>query len=158
MTDRNSLGSVQDDMANCEISNVQPPKLFKLNLDCFDELFDYLSLQDLYSVVKTCKRMQIVTGDYFRRNYSAAKIYLTNDGLYTIYDIVNNCRRVYLPEFNGFIINISCEGLFIKNIKPYELDSISKIEILHVKQFCTTICALPYCENLKRLDLCILGE
>lgn len=35
--------------------------IFKLTIDCFDEIFDYLSLQDLSSFGQTCKAMQIVS-------------------------------------------------------------------------------------------------
>lgn len=37
-------------------SNVESsPKLFQLNNDCFDEIFEYLCVEDLHSFGQTCK-------------------------------------------------------------------------------------------------------
>ena len=36
------------------------PKIFKLNIDCFDEIFEYLSLKDLHSLGQTYRTMQQV--------------------------------------------------------------------------------------------------
>lgn len=60
-----------------------PPKIFKLDIDCFNEIFEYLSMEDVHSVGKTCKTMQQVAGEYFRQNCSAAKNICKNDGFYT---------------------------------------------------------------------------
>lgn len=51
------------------------PAIFKLTIDCFDDLFDYLSLKDLSSIGQTCKAMQRVAGEYFKRNYFAFEDY-----------------------------------------------------------------------------------
>ncbi|XP_031632862.1 uncharacterized protein LOC116346793 [Contarinia nasturtii] len=48
----------------------QKPKIFKLNGDCFGEIFEYLQLIDLYRFGQTCKKMQQVAGAYFRQNYA----------------------------------------------------------------------------------------
>lgn len=45
--------------------------IFKLNTDCCDEIFEFLSLKDLHSLALTCKPMQKVTGEYFQRNHKA---------------------------------------------------------------------------------------
>lgn len=44
------------------------PMIFKLNIHCFDEMFEYLSLKDLLSFGQTCKGLQNVAGKYFKRN------------------------------------------------------------------------------------------
>lgn len=41
----------------------------KLDIDCFEEVFDYLSFADLISVSKTCKRLYRVAGYCFGENY-----------------------------------------------------------------------------------------
>lgn len=46
------------------------PDILKLNINCFEELFEYLSFEDLFSVVKTCKRLQQITTYIVQQNYS----------------------------------------------------------------------------------------
>lgn len=46
--------------------------IFKLNIDCFDELLDYLSTNDLLALGRTCKTLQQVVGEYMKENCSAA--------------------------------------------------------------------------------------
>lgn len=46
-----------------------PPRIFKLNVDCFEELFDWLSLADLRAFRQTCKRMKRVVDYYIEINY-----------------------------------------------------------------------------------------
>lgn len=48
------------------------PDIFRLTIDCFDEIFEYLSLADVYSVGQTCKRLQKVAGTYYKHNFPAA--------------------------------------------------------------------------------------
>lgn len=43
--------------------------IFKLNVDCFERLFDYLSLRDIVSLSQTCKRMKQIGGYYFRETF-----------------------------------------------------------------------------------------
>lgn len=56
----------------------QSPPIFKLHAICCDDLFDFLSLKDLYSLGLTCKRMQRLTGIYFQENY------FKNDPIYLV--------------------------------------------------------------------------
>lgn len=75
-------------------------KIFKLDIDCFDEVFEYLSLKDLHSVGQTCKFMQQVAGQYFRRNYIKAEKFTNDDGIYTV---SSGSNRVKISGFNQFI-------------------------------------------------------
>lgn len=43
--------------------------IFKLNVDCFEDWFDWLSLKDLKALRLTCKRMKQVVDYYIRINY-----------------------------------------------------------------------------------------
>lgn len=45
--------------------------MLKLNTDCCDEIFEFLSLEDLHSLSQTSRTMRTVTGEYFRRNYKS---------------------------------------------------------------------------------------
>lgn len=77
---------------------VTPPKIFKLTIDCFDEIFEYLSLGDLIKFGFTCKTMQQIAGKYFKRNYSAAENICEKDGIIK--------EGNYLECFNEFISSI----------------------------------------------------
>lgn len=45
-----------------ELKSVFPIEapIFALNIDCFEEIFDYLSLKDVHSFGQTCKALQKV--------------------------------------------------------------------------------------------------
>ena len=46
--------------APVNVQNEEPtPAIFKLNAICCDDLFEWLSLEDLHSLGQTCKRMQL---------------------------------------------------------------------------------------------------
>ncbi|XP_055306451.1 uncharacterized protein LOC129570762 [Sitodiplosis mosellana] len=77
------------------------PKIFKLDIDCFDEIFEYLSLEDLHSFGQTCKTMQQVTGQYFKRNYVGAEKFTNEDGIYTVCSGIEH--RTKISGFNQFI-------------------------------------------------------
>lgn len=53
--------------------------IFKLNIDCCNEIFEYLTLEDLCSLGKTCKSMQNVTGEYFKIKFKFTDKYITKD-------------------------------------------------------------------------------
>lgn len=52
----------------------QTGDIFKLDIDCFEESFDYLPFKDLVNVGETCKRLQRVAGYCYQQNYSAAAV------------------------------------------------------------------------------------
>lgn len=47
-------------------SEVSPPVIFKLYMDCFVEIFDYLSLKDLIAFGNTCKRLCPYAGHWWK--------------------------------------------------------------------------------------------
>ncbi|XP_055306167.1 uncharacterized protein LOC129570540 [Sitodiplosis mosellana] len=47
--------------------------ILKLNIDCFEELFEWLSLADLRSLRQTCKRMKQAVDYFIKINYPAVK-------------------------------------------------------------------------------------
>lgn len=93
-------------------SSHQDPSLspiFNLTVDCCDEIFDYLSLEDLNSFGKTCKTFQKVAGEYFKRNYLSLETFCGKDGTYTSYsnDTGVHDQRIEISIFNPVIANIS---------------------------------------------------
>lgn len=47
--------------------------IWQLNVDCFYRLFDYLSLDELIAIGRTCKRMQRLVGRFIYENYRAKR-------------------------------------------------------------------------------------
>lgn len=99
---RKSIENEQNQIAaqNTELQ----PDIFKLNVDCFEEIFDYLSLGDLASFGRTCKRMQQVAGHWFRENYKervitarSRCIQMGNDE-----EIKINCFSEYITSITFF--------------------------------------------------------
>lgn len=45
------------------------PHIFKLNVDCFEHLFEWFSLSDLLVLRRTCKRIQKVVDYYIKLTY-----------------------------------------------------------------------------------------
>lgn len=60
------------------------PQIFKLDVDCVEEMFDWLSINDINSVAETCIRMQRITGDYFQP--TLATLELKYDGEFKMLD------------------------------------------------------------------------
>lgn len=57
--------------------------ILKLNVDCLEELFDWLSLADLRSLRQTCKRLKRVVSYSFKTNFVMEKI---GYGKFRLYD------------------------------------------------------------------------
>lgn len=75
----------QNDVASSEAAaaNVESKtEVFKLDTDCWDEVFDCLSLEDVHSFGQTCKAFQRVTGQYFQWQYGNLSSDCMEDGIY----------------------------------------------------------------------------
>lgn len=79
-----------------------PPEIFRLNVDCYHEIFDWLSQSDIIAIGKTCTRLQQVAGDFFRDNYGIKFARGENDGVYVLSQLSN--------VFSQYIRNISISG------------------------------------------------
>ncbi|XP_031635826.1 uncharacterized protein LOC116348820 [Contarinia nasturtii] len=113
------------------------PEIFKLNIDCFDEIFEYLNVKDLYSIGQTCKRMNKVAGEYFKENHSLGRMLCEKDGIYTICWQNNhknrpNDKRFLISGFNKFMPCIANNGYgIIKYIESHgsEFESTKHISL-----------------------------
>ncbi|XP_031637223.1 uncharacterized protein LOC116349772 [Contarinia nasturtii] len=139
------------------ISNVehhQPSSsIFNLIGHCIDELLEYLSLKDLHSLGQTCRTMQCVTGKFFTRNYSAAKIVCESDGIYVIH--LSHCNRIIeripIPGFIQFITSVAIEG----DLGPFKFIKLHANEFKLVKHLSlTNVCVSQQTTNYikKMLD------
>lgn len=73
--------------------------IFNLTVDCCDEIFEYLPLNDLHSIGQTCKSLQKVAADYFERNYKSSQKCISDNDIWMQY----NSKHYYLSGFNEFI-------------------------------------------------------
>lgn len=91
--------------------------IFTLNNDCFDMIFDYLSMKDIHSFGQTCKTMQQIAGEYFERNFKSTEKFTGIDGIYSVYSDnhgVHN-QRTLTSAFNQFINYFSH---YYENLEP----------------------------------------
>lgn len=79
--------------------------IFTLNIDCFDMIFNYLSLKDIHTIGLTSKQFQRIAGSYFGRNFKSSEKFSGIDGIYTVYSDNNGVinRRTQTSGFNEFI-------------------------------------------------------
>lgn len=147
--------------------------IFKLNLDCFFSIFDWLSLSDLIAVASTCKRLQQITGKFYQINYQAKSARAENDGIYL--------SRIPANIFSEYIRKISISGdrlaayrhiglncgESIKQIRVY--GALTPLEFQHIKKILHGVEALEFndcnimdefyanylklCPNLKSLSV-----
>lgn len=64
-----SSSVVVDTSCTNESTPASRPNIFKLNVDCFEHLFEWLSLAELLVFRRTCKRMKQVVDYYLKLNY-----------------------------------------------------------------------------------------
>ncbi|XP_055306450.1 uncharacterized protein LOC129570761 [Sitodiplosis mosellana] len=129
--DQQSNGSAITRPSNKESS----PKIFKLTIDCFDEIFEYLSLKDLHSFGQTCKTMQKVAGEYFKQNYSAAEKFCAKDGIYTIYSDSESVidERIWISYFNQ---SMPCISHHFERLDPLRYLRSHIDEFKSIKHIC----------------------
>lgn len=88
-------------------SNVEPQSdIYKLNVDCFHEIFEYFSFHDLMAVAQTSKRLQQVAGDFYRSYYVSKKVTAQNGGISTMYSRSMDIFSRYITS-----VYFSCNGL-----------------------------------------------
>lgn len=89
--------------------------------DCFEKIFDWLSLEDLKSLSQTSQRLQQITGKYLQKNYSGINVYCNRDkdGITALVSVEMNSFSEYIEkltvsdgDFENFIyIADNCKSL-----------------------------------------------
>lgn len=162
-------------------SEPPPPKLYssplwKLNIDCIYEIFDYLALDDIIAIGATCKCMQHVAGLFIREKFAAKRktfshgdiymdwtprwINLFSEYLDSVY-IYGNSRSAYHYLCNSDVKNIREIRLSHIDLTDYEIECVKKclngIEIIEM-DLCTMKMefyenVLQFCPKLKSLSV-----
>lgn len=172
-------------MAECSSSDraaitIEEPQtsIFKLNLDCCDEIFALLPLEDLHSLGQTCKTLQHVTGSYFQNNYKSSKIWVKHDGFrlgsVNLNGFSEFAEKIWMDggvddfQFAGAQCTDSVKEIF------FDLFSLNETKIACIKGILNQVetvlltdCIIPgdffdtflkFCPNIKRLAvLCFEG-
>ncbi|XP_055306459.1 uncharacterized protein LOC129570769 [Sitodiplosis mosellana] len=143
------------------------PEILKLTVDCFDELFDFLSLQDLCSIGETCKMMQKLVGKYFKKNFSATKKYTDNKGVVITYVDTMKSHRISAPVLNPFITSIThrtdkIQPLRYIDMHSDEFASLIEIQFMYIALNASKINCLqqilPKIEVLKLMHCSVEGD
>lgn len=159
------------------IAEQQNAELFKLNNDCLEDVFKWLSLADLYALSQTCDEMKQIAGTYFQKKYKNARIDVKPCGIYLAGKNINGFSefiekiRIYDRGINAPFQYIKAKcNKELKNIffdcvifDAHKIEcikgSLRKVEIIHLSecQFKTNIDLynnlLRFCPNLKHLNI-----
>lgn len=111
-------------------ANITATAIMKLDVDCFYEVFDYLSLDDLISIGYTCKRLQRVAGSFLRQNFAAKRKTCVNNDIYMCW----TPRKIGI--FSNFIEKISIFGGFsdpYQYIGSNQFNSIREIRLAQIE-------------------------
>lgn len=151
------------------------PDIYRLNVDSFEDIFDYLSLEDLAIVGQTCNRIQRVVGHCFRQSYEAAKA--TFHCNFEINYVFANCFAEFVQKLRVIQSgNEFCRFLqwnrfkSLKQIRFYDqnltqhkiecmkeiLSQVEAVELLECRiEGDFFVSFLVFCSNIKRL--CVDG-
>ncbi|XP_055306481.1 uncharacterized protein LOC129570784 isoform X2 [Sitodiplosis mosellana] len=154
-----------------EIPLPGPSQIFKLTVDCFDEIFDYLSLTELHSFAQTCLAMQRIAGAYFIENYKSTKTICDKYGIHTEYSYNEDGTLVYpsikSTAFNPYITIITREFNPIKPLRlfqshSHEFTSLNHIylnsNVLDTAKIKCLETILPQLEVIKLLNCSVEGD
>lgn len=153
----------------------QPPHLMKVNVDCWEQIFDLLSLRDIFAMSETCKRMRQMAGYYFREYFPAIVCrWIANRGIFIGYptsisrsDFSEYVTKLIVYDYLEHFLHpdhyYSLKSLHLRSIEltdtqiDYIKNVLSKIENLEIKQ-CTIYGnlyekLLQFCPKLKSLRL-----
>lgn len=154
----------------------QRADILKLDIDCFDETLDYLPLNDVISVSKTCKRLRQAAGCSILQNYPNIEIMISKWGVL----LSRNHRTFWINHLVPFIreilfsgqesleqffriqqqfrrlkqISIRCINMTAVDIDRMK-ETLSKVEVLTLTAFsCENIDEFfGHCVNLRRLTI-----
>lgn len=170
-----SLSTQQSTSSAASNSLSQPPYLLKVNADCWERIFDLLSLRDIFAMGETCKHMRQMSGYYFREYFPEIKCrWIANRGIFIGYPA--SIRRTDFSEYMTKLIVVDYLEHFLHAeqycaLKTLNLHSIelTDTQIDFMKNVVENIenvglkrCAiygdfyekfLQYCPKLKRLWL-----
>lgn len=76
-------------------------KFVKVNVDCWERIFDFLSLRDILAIGQTCQRMRQISGHYFRENFHGTDCFVQTT--YAIFYVFHNTGQGIKLERDDFL-------------------------------------------------------
>lgn len=128
------------------------PDIFKLNVDCFERIFEWLSLTELLNFRRTCKRMNQVVNYYIKLNYpKVLRLSIYNDRLlskccYTRLNYFDWIKHLYIATYRLTYTQIKSIRYILNQIETLKL-SWSEINGDLYEAL------LQYCPRLKYLGI-----
>lgn len=144
------------DTSNTNQSSLSPPQpqMFKLNVDCFEHLFEWLSLKELLEFRRTCQRMKKVVDYYIKLNYPhLLRFNIFNRRCFL--DMLNEHEHLNYFKWTKqlSIENVKLTGAAIESIK-YVLNGLEELKLngVHIDgDFYDVI--LKHCPLLRHLNV-----
>lgn len=128
---------------------IDPECIFKLDVDCFEELFEWLSMEDLRALRQTCARLKKVVDYYIESNYPNGFGMLYFDDYLQHFDVfgADFCRLFKEIEISDHQLTEDVIGR-INNVHLNRVTILSNdIGIAFLDAF------LRKCTNLKTLNI-----
>ncbi|XP_055307186.1 uncharacterized protein LOC129571411 [Sitodiplosis mosellana] len=128
---------------------VDPECIFKLDVDCFEELFEWLSMEDLRALRRTCTRFKKVIDYYIESNYPNGFGMLYFDDYLQHFELFSAdfCKLFKEIEISDHQLTEDVIGR-IKNVHLNRVTILSNdIGIKYLDAF------LQHCTNLKTLNI-----
>lgn len=129
-----------------------PSSIFGLNIDCVEELFEWLSLADILHLRQTCKRFKQIIDYYIKTNFPALRrIYMDVDNFEWFRQMDDS--SIDLIEELHILIEPNFDVTRFEDVKR----CLNKVSMIYVYPFDSEMdlydILLKYCSNLKRLLL-----
>lgn len=126
--------------------------VFKLNVDCFEDLFEWFSLAELLVLRQTCKRMKQVVDYYIKLNYPMAFTFLIRDSS-SLNRLQSFDPNLFTWTKRIYFCSVKLTRLQVENIK-YVLNHAESIQLEAViidGEFYEHF--LKHCKNLRHLSI-----
>ncbi|XP_055310912.1 uncharacterized protein LOC129573826 [Sitodiplosis mosellana] len=137
-------------VAVAAVPNVEAsPQIFKLDIDCCEELLDWLSLVDLHSFGQSCTTLEQVAGHVFKQTYPKVIVVCGSDGIY-----------IDTVQMNGFCDFIQHLTFRSNNMGPFvftqsrSFKSVKNLGFHHMELTCNKVeCIKHILANVEEVEL-----
>lgn len=126
-----------------------PPAIFKLHAIACEDLFEYLSLKDIYSIGMTCKRMNRLAGLYFKENLHNMVTRVKENGII----FRSNEELMDLSGFSEFVETVRFDGREIKSFQYVESNCASVKKVIINNALGGTKVNTSIMDNLKLVKI-----
>lgn len=142
----------EDQVATDELNNDKlPSKIFQLNINSFEKLFEWMSLNELLALRQTCKRIKQIVNSYIQSNYPKLSILQYTNGI--CFDELSESDLDFLENLK--FQNIQTDELELNQIEKCALilSRLKSIKV-NVNERCDLYEALLHrCPNLSSLSI-----